>query len=183
MAEKRTLARPYAKAVFEIAEESQSLQSWSAALNILSIAIQNDSVIELLKNEAIDLEKIVLFLNDICQGNLDKTTLQNFIRILALKKRLPVLPEIAILYEAMRNEAQKIIPVQVTASHTLNDTQKETIEKHLSQYFQCSLKMDFEINPQLLGGFIARAGNYVIDNSVRGFLGNLKIAMGDQSWV
>lgn len=178
MAEKMTIARPYAKAVFEYATESQKITAWAEALWVLSEISKDKQVNALLREDAISLQDLVELFLSICKGNLGEP-LHHFILLLAQKKRLKILPEIELLYKQMKLDAENKIEVQFESPVSLDAYQQEAYQKILGEYFGRKVAMVNAINTNLLGGFFAKAGNFVIDGSIRGSLTNLKMAMGD----
>lgn len=178
MTEKMTIARPYAKAVFECATESQKIAEWAEALWVLSAVAKDKQVNTLLREDAISLQEIVELFLAVCKSSLGEP-LYNFIVLLAQRKRLKILPEIELLYKKLQLDADNRIEVQFEAPVSLDKSQEEAYQKLLEKYFARKVTMACAINTSLLGGFLAKAGNFVIDGSIRGSLTNLKMAMGD----
>jgi F-type H+-transporting ATPase subunit delta len=178
MAEKMTIARPYAKAVFEHATESQKIAEWAQALRVLSAVAKDNQINALLREDAISKQEMVELFLLVCKSSLGKP-LFNFIALLVKRKRLTILPEIELLYKKMQLDSENRIEVQFEAPVSLEQNQKEAYQKILEKYFARKVTMACTINKSLLGGFLAKAGNFVIDGSIRGSLTNLKMAMGD----
>ncbi len=178
MAEKATLARPYARAVFELAEETRTFSEWSHVLERLSRVIQDPAVLELIKDRAIPSEQLVQFFSEVCAGSFNDRV-KNFVAVLILHRRLEVLPDISTMYQALCAEAEKTVNVQLFSSVPLDENEQEKFRQFLEKRLARTVKMQCEIDKGLLGGFVAKAGNYVLDGSVRGFLMSLKAAMGE----
>ena len=178
MAEKMTIARPYAKAAFECATESQKITEWAQALRVLSTISKNKQVNALLREDAISKHEMVQLFLAVCKSSLGEP-LNNFVLLLVQRKRLKVLPEIELLYKKMQLESENRIEVQFEAPVSLDKGQEEAYQKILEKYFARKVTMACTINTSLLGGFLAKAGNFVIDGSIRESLTNLKMAMGD----
>lgn len=178
MAEKMTIARPYAKAVFECATESQKIIEWAETLGALSEIVKNKEVNMLLQTDTISLQDIVELFLSVCKSDLGEP-LHNFILLLAERKRLTILPEIALLYKKMQLDAENRIEVQFESRVLLDKNQEATYQKTLEKYFARTVTMTCTINTDLLGGFLAKTGNVVIDGSIRGALRKLKTVMGD----
>lgn len=178
MAEKMTIARPYAKAIFECATEAQKITEWAEALWILSVVAKDKQVNALLREDAISKLEIAELFLAVCKSNLGEP-LQNLIVLLAQKKRLQILPEIEALYKKMQLDSEDRIEVQFESPVSLDKRQEETYQQILEKHFARKVTMACAINTDLLGGFLAQAGNFVIDASIRGSLTNLKVAMGD----
>ncbi|HXH55529.1 MAG TPA: F0F1 ATP synthase subunit delta [Gammaproteobacteria bacterium] len=178
MAEKMTVARPYAKAVFECATESQKMPEWTQALGVLSAVAKNNQVNVLLREDAISKQDMIELCLTVCDSSLGEP-LHNFIALLVQRERLTILPEIELLYKKMQLDSENRIEVQFEAPVSLDKNQEEAYQKILEKYFARKVTMTYAINTSLLGGFLAKAGNFVIDGSIRGSLTNLKLAMGD----
>lgn len=178
MTEKMTIARPYAKAVFEIALKTETIVEWAEALWNLSEISKDEQVNLLLREETISLEDSVALFLAVCKSNLNGP-LHRFVLLLAKRKRLKILPEIAYLYKKMQLDAENSLEVQFDSPVPLDKNQQSAYQKQLEKYFGRKVIMTCAVDTNLLGGFLAQAGNFVVDGSVRGSLTNLKTAMGD----
>jgi F-type H+-transporting ATPase subunit delta len=180
MIEKRTLSRPYAKAIFEIAKANNSFKKWTENLRILSLVVQNKEVSELLNDSSLSTQEIESFFFEILEKccELDEA-LKNFIRILSEGKRLVLLPDIFSSYEELRMEAENLIRVNIKTPYALSEPEKKKFEVELKKYLSRTVILECEIDKTLIGGFFAEAGNSIIDGSVRGYLNNLKQEMGE----
>lgn len=183
MLENRSLSRPYAKAIFEIAKANDTYQKWSENLQVLSFILQNKAVISLLKEGALSVTELETFFFEILEklNHLDEP-LKNLIRILVEGKRLELLPDIFSLYEELRMEALGLIPVDLKTATAISEEEKKKFEAELKKYLSRTAILNCEVDKSLIGGFFAEAGNYIIDGSVRGYLNNLKQEMGESSW-
>jgi len=171
-----TIARPYAKAAFEYAFEHQALTTWSNLLSLAATIVADAQMTALLKNPKVSKETILDILKDTLEkssaGILDEATCR-FLSMLAQANRLTVLPSIFAVYESYRADAEKTVDVRVTSVHPLQDPQREALSKALEQRFQRKIVMHCAEDPSLLGGFVVRSGDFVIDASVRSQLGRL----------
>ena len=177
MAELTTLARPYAKAAFEAAAFADSLQTWSSMLAQIASVVSNERVSELLSSPSSTAEEQAKIVIDLC-GDEINAQLKNFVSVLSENKRLSLLPEIVGLFDILKAEQEKIADVEISTAFALAD---ET-EKKLTQAIKAKLNRDVKIHSQidknLIGGMVIRAGDLVIDDSVRGKLHKLAEAMG-----
>ncbi len=178
MTEKITIARPYAKALFELAVKTETIVEWAEALWNLSEISKDEQVNLLLQEEAISLEDSVELFLAVCKSNLNDS-LRHFVFLLAKRKRLKILPEIAFLYKKMQLSVENSVEVQFDSPVPLDKNQQAAYQKRLEKYFGRKVIMVCAVDTSLLGGFLAQAGNFVVDGSVRGSLTNLKAAMGD----
>ena len=176
MADKSTLARPYARAVFQLAQESGSFERWSQRLAIGAAALRNEQVRQLLDDPRRTPAAQVELLVDLC-GEPGAPDLANFFRLLADNGRLGVLPEIAAAYETLRDEAEGRIEVEVRSAEPISDTVRASLKSALERRLERAVELENVIDPSLIGGAIIRAGDLVIDGSVRGRLQGLATAL------
>jgi F-type H+-transporting ATPase subunit delta len=172
MAEKSTIARPYAKALFELALEQKKLGAWSQALGIAAAVVSDAQVKKLLTSPHVTTEQLAGLLIDIGGKSLDFEG-QNFIRVLASNRRLGLLPEIAAIFERLKAEAEQVVDVTVTSAAPLSTEQQRSYSSALRQRLKTDVRLHCEVDPALLGGAILRANDLVIDGSLRGRLDRL----------
>ncbi|MFA6014705.1 MAG: F0F1 ATP synthase subunit delta [Gallionellaceae bacterium] len=176
MSQAITAARPYAQAAFDEAQKLGELKNWSEMLSAAASAVENadlQAVIRSPKVDAMQLANLMLMLSGEKLGQLA----QNFIKLLVENQRLLVLPQISVLFEALRAEAEKSIDVVVTSAYELNDTQKQKVVAALKVKMGREIKLTCETNKELLGGIVIRAGDKVIDGSARTRLSELAVAL------
>jgi len=176
MSIKLTIARPYAKAVFAAALEQQSVAAWSDLLQNAAAIVSDPEVMVLLQNPRIAPEERLTWLLDICAPWLHEPG-KNFFKLLAAKDRLVVLPEIAALFAIYRTEQEKIAQVIVVSAAPLNNALQQRLTQALRTRLQREVILDYQLDENLLGGFVVRAGDLVIDGSIRGKLARLGAAL------
>lgn len=172
MQEKTTIARPYAQAAFAVASEENELQQWSELLHLLGRIVSDPDMIKLIKNPELEREKLADFIFDICADYLSDTR-RNFIIVLAEPGRLLVAPEIHALFENLRGEAEGIVDVKVTSAYQLEDDQQQKIRQMMSSRLGKDVNISSETDDTLIGGVVIRAGDSVIDASIKGRLKQL----------
>lgn len=166
MSEAITAARPYAQAAFDEAQKQGDLNSWSEMLQAGSLAVDNQEVQVVITSPRAtekQLDDLMLALCDAKAGSVHA----NFLKLLVENKRLQVLPEIAAMYEALRAEAEQSVDVTVSSAFELSDGQKQKITDAMKKRMGCEIKLSCEVNNDLLGGILIRAGDKVIDGSAR----------------
>ena len=176
MAELSTLARPYAKAAFEYAMSSSALGPWSEQLSTCAAVVTDERVGAVLDNPALTAEAQASALNDLCGDSIGQQV-KNFVRILASNKRLRLLPEIVAQFELFKANQEKSVDVEVVSAYDLNDALSEKIAGALRAKLAREVKVTTSTDETLLGGVLIRAGDMVIDGSVRGRLNKLAEAM------
>src|SRR5262245_14966263 len=172
MAERSTIARPYAKALFELALEDKKLDAWSQALAIGAAVVSDVRVKKLLASPLVTMDQLADLLIDIGGKAFDSEG-QNFIRVLASNRRLGLLPEIATLYERLKAEAERVTDVTVTSAAPLSEEQQREYAAALRKRLKTEVRLHCEVDPALVGGAILRANDLVIDGSLRGRLDRL----------
>lgn len=172
MAELSTVARPYTKAVFEVAVEQQALDKWSEMLALAAEVVQDEQVSRLLQNPGLDAAAKADLVLDIGADKLDDQV-GNFIRILAENRRLPAIPEISALFDVMKAQMQKSIEVSVSSAFSIDQKQQTKLAQALGKKLSCEVNLSTELDKTLIGGVVIRAGDLVIDGSIRGKLAKL----------
>ena len=172
MAEAATIARPYAKAAFMSARDSKSLADWSRALQVSAGMSLNARIAELLTDPAFGEHKVVEMFAGL-GGEKIEAQWQNFVRLLAENKRLELLGQITVQYELLRAQFENELDVVVTSAVALSDAQKTTMAASLKKRFKRDVRMTNAVDPSLLGGAVIRAGDQVIDGSIKGRLQRL----------
>ncbi|MGC1181846.1 F0F1 ATP synthase subunit delta [Legionella sp.] len=178
MSDSTTIARPYAKAIFEYALAEKELAEWSAHLITLARVVLNFEAAQFIENPVSTVEQHIELLQEVINaGSNNNKSINNLIALLATNKRLMLLPEISALYEVHRAEQEKILDVEVSSYSDLSAKQQERLIQSLSQRLQRKVSLKINIDPSLLGGAIIRAGDLVIDGSVRGKLNKLSTGL------
>lgn len=178
MAELATIARPYAQAVFGMAKEESDFAKWTDVLDVLSAVISDKQVATLLSNPKITHEQLATLLIEVCGSKLaSDTKIDNFIRLLAENARLTLVPQIASQYEELRNQAEGTIQAELLSPHAITDDEKSKIAAALQKRLGREVTLHCSVDESLIGGAIIRAGDLVIDGSVRGKLHRLASAL------
>ena len=172
MADKITIARPYAKAAFEPAEQSKRLKDWSASLQTGAAVISDERVDNLLGNPHVLPEQLAQLIIEIAGTQLHADG-QNFVRTLAENHRLAYLPEISALFDTMKDEAEGVVDVTVTSAAPLDDGERQTLQSALTRRLKRDVRMHCSVDPALIGGAVLQAGDLVIDGSIRARLENM----------
>lgn len=176
MAELTTLARPYAKAAFEYAQAHQQLANWSAMLGLAAAVSQDDTMQRVLKAPRLtSTEKATTFV-EVCGDKFDAQA-RNFLSIVSENNRMELLPEIADMFELYKAEQEKSVDVDVTSAFALNDEQQDKLAKVLSARLGREVRLHAAEDASLIGGVVIRAGDLVIDGSVRGKIAKLAEAL------
>jgi F-type H+-transporting ATPase subunit delta len=166
MADKITVARPYARAAFEEARARKVLGPWSESLQRAAAVVKDPRVQNLLGNPAVTNAELAEFVIDLAGPELDEQG-RNFVQTLAENRRLAYLPEISTLFDELKDEAEGIVDVTVTSAAPLENGQRDALSAALQRRLKRQVRLHCETDPSLLGGAVLRAGDLVIDGSVR----------------
>ena len=176
MAELSTIARPYAKAAFEYARDSGQLTQWAEQLATASAVVSDDGLKAALNDPSLTAKQQARILSDVC-GDALGAGMRNFIAVLAGNKRLALLPEIYLLYVQYKANQEKTVDVEVISAFDLADATRDKLAEVLGKKLERQVKVRTSTDSNLLGGVLIRAGDLVIDGSVRGRLNKLAAAM------
>ena len=166
MADRLTIARPYARAAFQEARQNGGLAPWSDALQAAAMVVKDPRVATLLDNPRVTPEELAELVDGIAAGSLGEHG-ANFVRTLADNHRLAYLPEIAQLFNALKDDAEGVVDVTVISAAPLDETQQRKLSQALERRLKRKVRLHFEIDPALIGGAVLHAGDLVIDGSLR----------------
>ncbi|NRB37326.1 MAG: F0F1 ATP synthase subunit delta [Pseudomonadales bacterium] len=176
MAELTTLARPYAKAVFGFALANQDLEAWSKMLGTLAAVSQDSAVAEVLASPALTSEQLVATLATVCGDELNEAA-KNFVVVLADNKRIPLLAAIAQQYEVLKAKQLEMCDVEITSAFEIDSELSDKLAKALTNKLNLKVNIHTQVDETLIGGAVIRAGDLVIDSSVKARLAKLNEAM------
>jgi F-type H+-transporting ATPase subunit delta len=176
MAETVTIARPYAQAAFRFAHAQQALQAWSDMLELLAAIVSHKDMRSLIESPRMTEDRLAELVIQVAGEHID-AHVANFIRVLADNRRLTLLPDIAALFEIQRRSAEGRVQAELISAYPVSGAQQEKIAQGLRARLGRDVELSCKVEPELLGGAIIRAGDLVIDGSVRGKLQRLGTAL------
>ena len=176
MAELTTLARPYAKAAFEVALQDDALESWSSMLALSAAIAREQGMSSVLSSPSLSAEQIAALFIEVCGDELG-TKGRQLVQLLAENKRLVLLTEISALFDSLKANQEKSVDVEITTAFEISSETLGKLEQALKDRLQRDIKLATNVDQSLIGGAIIRAGDNVIDNSVRGKLSKLAESM------
>ena len=171
-----TCARPYARAAFKHAKQTGLLSEWAKMLSLCANVACHDSVAQLLNNPALTGKQQSAAFLALCEGALSKEA-ENFIRVLSENKRIDLLPEIKTLFEQLKAEEERSQEVSVTSAFPLTKDQLDKLAIKIEARLGRSVRLNPQVDRDLIGGVIIKAGDLVIDGSLRARLTKLADAM------
>lgn len=175
MSEFSTVARPYAKAAFDFALEQGQLDKWQAMLQFSAVVAENEQVEEYISGARAS-GQIADFFCNICSDQLDQYG-QNFIRVMAENKRLPVLPAVYEQFLTLRAEHEAVKDVLVVSATELSQAQTDKIASAMEKRLGQKVRLSSQIDKTLIAGVIIQYDDVVIDGSSRGQLERLSQAL------
>ncbi len=171
MAERTTLARPYAEAVFRLASEASSLRRWSDVLAYYAIAVADKDLAFALGDPRMSGDQIDALLASLLDDISGQE--QALLSMLRENGKLQLLPEISTLFTELQASAEGTIEASVVSAFAMDDAQISKLAKMLKKELDRDVKIKTSVDPSIIGGVIIRAGDTVIDGSVAGSLKNL----------
>ncbi len=166
MADRLTIARPYARAAFEEAQAQRRLAAWSRALGVATQVVRDPGVAALLDNPLVTPAQLAGLVGGIAGGELGETG-ANFFGTLAANHRLAFLPEIAALFDELKDQAEGVADVTITSAAALDEAHRSKLAAALEKRLQRTVRLHCNTDPALIGGAVLRAGDLVIDGSLR----------------
>jgi F-type H+-transporting ATPase subunit delta len=177
VAERATIARPYAKAAFEYAGQPKAYAEWSQGLKVAAEIVTDPRVSVLSTSPSLTAADLAGLVTEVGGANFNGG-MQNFVRVLAENHRLLLLPEIAAQYEELRAAVENTVDVEVTSAVALDAAQSENLKRALMARLKRQVRTQNSVDSSLLGGAIVRAGDLVIDGSLKGRLERLATELG-----
>lgn len=180
--ELETLARPYAKAVFELAEKTGDLATWSKLLAALSATVRDARIAPLIGSPALDHDQLAELLIEVLSSaglkdSAEWSRVKALVDLLAENRRLTVAPKIADLYEAMRAAVESRVAVEITTATPVGDAQAERLGAAIAKRLARTVEVQWKQDEALLGGAVIRADDLVIDGSLKGELERMSQAL------
>ena len=166
MADRLTIARPYARAAFGEARAANRLDAWSEALELAAAVVKDPRVASLLGNPRVTPEQLAQLLIDIAGAKLGEHG-ANFVRTLAVNRRLGYLPEISAQFATLKDAAQGVADVTISSAAPLDAAQENTLAAALEKRLGRKVRLHYNLDPTLIGGAVLRSGDLVIDGSLR----------------
>jgi len=173
-----TLARPYAKAAFELAQAENGLTRWDEMLGLASSLASDESLAGLLESPHVSSDEVARIMSEVA-GDRFNDRFRGFLSVLAANGRLPLLPEATALYQDLRAEAEKRLSVRVVSAIALDEDQAGRLKSALARRFEREIELEIEIDAGVIGGAVVYAGDQVIDGSLRGRLQKLSNSLSN----
>lgn len=185
MADNNTIARPYAQAAFEVAREVNALDELSRSLNAAAELLRDGRIEKFLANPALSDSQRLEFLTGLFATVVGEASVfaggtehgLNFLKLLLEYDRVGVLPEIAVHFDELKKALENTVDVTVKSATILSAAQQKAITEALKRRLGRDVNLSTEIDENLIGGAVIRAGDVVIDGSLRARLEGLSNAL------
>ncbi|WMO15313.1 F0F1 ATP synthase subunit delta [Pseudoalteromonas piscicida] len=175
MSELTTIARPYAKAAFELAVEKGTVEAWNEMLFFAGQVTSDEQVQALLGSIATESQQSEIIIK-LCAEQLNEQG-QNLIKLMAENERLAAIPAVAELFAELKADYDKEIEVDVVSATVLADDTQAKLVAALEKRFARKVKLNCSIDEAIVSGLVIKAGDTVIDGSVRGKLERLATSL------
>jgi len=176
MSELSTLARPYAEAVFRLAQGENDLAGWSSRLQSLALIVSDVQVARLIADPAVSTDRVAGLIVEVAGGDLGERG-GNFVKVLAENDRLSLLPEIGAQFETLKANAEGTLEATITSAQALTPAQLDDLVAGLKTKFNRAVNVQVAVDPELIGGAVIAIGDQVIDGSVKGRLQRMSFAL------
>ncbi|MEQ1622543.1 MAG: F0F1 ATP synthase subunit delta [Methylococcales bacterium] len=176
MSELATLARPYATAIFKRAKETNATEKWSQNLAFIKAVLSDKDISVLVDNPKLNNQQLYELISSITEGQLDSEG-ENLVKLLIHNKRLALSSLIAEQYEYQRAQDEGYIDVDVLSAYSFTSAAKKSFITTLEKLLGKKVNIKVTVDASLIGGVIVRAGDRVIDGSVKGQLQHLQKAL------
>lgn len=176
MSELATMARPYALAAFKRAKETQSTELWAQNLVFLSAVLSNKELVIIIDNPKLSKQRLLELMLDICEQQISHEAL-NFLKLLIANDRLALVPDISLVFETYKAEDEGYLDVEVATAYAFSEDGEKKFAATLEKTFSKKVRMKVTVDKSLIGGVLVRAGDRVIDGSIKGRLQTMKKAL------
>ena len=176
MSELATLARPYAAAAYKRAKETGTTEQWSQNLTFMSAVINDDNINVVVDNPKVSKARLLALMLDVCEGQINQEGV-NFLKLLVQNSRLTLLPAIGKIFEALKAEDEGYVEVEVSTAYAFSTEAKKDFAAKLAKTLNKKVHMNVSVDKSLIGGVLVRAGDKVIDGSIKGQLQHMQKAL------
>ncbi len=178
MSAQSNIARPYAQALFELAQEQKDLAGWDDQLQVLAAVCSDSAVLDLTNDPHVSSSQLSELLIEVCGDRLNDGG-KNLVRLLVKNDRVLAMSDIAEAFALRKAEAEKVIEAEMITASSIDESQQQQFAKALEAKLGRSVSLEFDVDEDLIGGAVIRAGDWVVDGSVKAQLEQLVGALGN----
>ena len=177
MAQAITLARPYARAAFEVAQATGEMEQWSHSLAFAASVAEDPQLASLGNDPRVSPDQLLAL--HLPPETPKDSAFGLFLAEMTEQRRLALLPGVAALYESFKRDAESQLLVKVTSAMALDAAQAEQLKASLKRRFKREIELETSVDASLLAGVVIDTGEQVIDGSARGRLEQLASALAN----
>lgn len=166
-------ARPYARAIYELARQAKQVAAWQVLLELAGLILEQAEVTAYVTNPKVSSEQAAQLVLDILDDK-SSVAIKNIITLLADNRKLALLPAIAQIFASYAARDSQTEKVAVRSAVELDASTKEKLVQTLTQRLQKKIEVDYEIDPALIGGATIRTEQWVLDGSIKNQLQELR---------
>lgn len=175
MAELATVARPYAEALFRVAQAG-NLAQWSDLVSELAQIGSHPEVLAYARNPKVSDSDVAAVITGLLKTPLNAEA-NNFLSMLVQNGRIELLPEIGTQFHALKNGVEGAADADITSAFDLDAAQTAGLVATLEKKFGRKLNPSVTVDPSLIGGVRVVVGDEVLDTSVRARLEQMRVAL------
>lgn len=172
MEERTTVARPYAEAAYAQARQENRVEEWASATELLSMIVSDSAVAVRLNDPRVSSQQLTELVIGIDSDVFSGTT-ENFVKVLQENGRLGYAPEISSIFHQLKAEDENSLDVEVISAYSLDAASEDAMASAIKKKMGKEIQMTTKVDQSLIGGVIVRAGDQVIDSSLRGRMNQL----------
>src|SRR5712691_12008387 len=177
MAEAATISRPYAEAVFGLAEKAGAFAPWQERLAIMARVAAHPEMRSCISNPNLGAKQLYDLFMELCKEEDFPADARNFVRVLIANDRLALLPEIHGQFVELKNELEGVVEAEIRTAFPLDNAQINGLVADISRRLKRRVQPRVAVDKELIGGVRITAGDEVIDCSVRGKLEEMAAAL------
>ena len=166
-------ARRYAQAAFELALEKGEVNTWSDDLGYLAEAMVSQEFSEFLDAPQVAVDQKIKLIDETVGGSISPLA-RNLLALLASRNSASLLSDILETYQGMLDEHRGVERAELVSAVPLSDEQRSQVENMLKEMVGKEISLTVRVDPEILGGIVARVGDRVIDGSTRTRLEGLR---------
>lgn len=176
MAELSTIARPYAEALFSVAQGDGPLDAWLSVVDELAALAAHPQVAQVVADPKLGAEQVFDLISGMMKSKLPPAG-ANFVRLMIENGRMAALPEVARQFRRLKNEAEGVADCVIESAFKMSDAQVAELVAALTKKFGLKLKPEVRVNESLIGGVRVSVGDHVLDTSVKTRLEQMQAAL------